>query len=78
MVGEIIRAKNHPGVEANIDIQVEPVIQYNPEYEMSIYDMAYRGYNLANTQYLYSTGGSPPFIPDGRRLTNTNEPYIDC
>ncbi len=25
----------------------------------------------------YSTGGSPPFIPDDGTPTNTNEPYLD-
>ena len=25
----------------------------------------------------YSTGGSPPFIPDGQTPTNSNEPYLD-
>ena len=25
----------------------------------------------------YSTGGSPPFIPDGENPTNMNEPYLD-
>ena len=25
----------------------------------------------------YSTGGFPPFIPDGETPTNTNEPYMD-
>jgi tripeptidyl-peptidase I len=25
----------------------------------------------------YSTGGSPPFIPDTNTTTNTNEPYLD-
>jgi tripeptidyl-peptidase I len=25
----------------------------------------------------YSTGGSPPFIPDSNITSNTNEPYLD-
>lgn len=31
---------------------------------------------IANITY-YSTGGSPPFVPDSETPTNTNEPYLD-
>jgi tripeptidyl-peptidase-1 len=26
---------------------------------------------------VFTTGGSPPFIPDGNTPTDTNEPYLD-
>ncbi|OBZ73692.1 putative tripeptidyl-peptidase SED2 [Grifola frondosa] len=37
----------------------------------------HRRHLLPDSQYFYSTGGSPPFIPDGNTPTNTNEPYLD-
>ena len=35
------------------------------------------GISFPTPNIYYSTGGSPPFIPDSNSKTNTNEPYLD-
>jgi len=35
------------------------------------------GITFPTPNIYYSTGGSPPFIPDSSTLTDTNEPYLD-
>ena len=35
------------------------------------------GISFPTPNIYYSTGGSPPFIPDDETPTNTNEPYLD-
>ncbi|KAM5543114.1 hypothetical protein V8D89_002988 [Ganoderma adspersum] len=35
------------------------------------------GISFPTPNIYYSTGGSPPFIPDSKTQTNTNEPYLD-
>ena len=34
------------------------------------------GMTFPELVYSYSTGGSPPFIPDNNTPTDTNEPYL--
>ncbi|KAH9940766.1 subtilisin-like protein [Epithele typhae] len=53
------------------DDQSDPGIEANLDIQYTI-GMAYPTPNT-----YYSTGGSPPFIPDGSTPTNTNEPYLD-
>lgn len=35
------------------------------------------GINYPTKAIFYSTGGSPPYTPDGNTPSNTNEPYLD-
>ncbi|KAI0277733.1 subtilisin-like protein [Russula brevipes] len=49
----------------------------NPGVEASL-DVQYAGaISYPTPNIYYSTGGSPPFIPDESTTTNTNEPYLD-
>ncbi|KAJ3491365.1 hypothetical protein NLI96_g751 [Meripilus lineatus] len=51
--------------------------QNNPGVEANL-DIQYtEGISFPTPNIYYSTGGSPPFIPDSETPTNTNEPYLD-
>ncbi|RDB15869.1 putative tripeptidyl-peptidase SED2 [Hypsizygus marmoreus] len=51
--------------------------QANPGVEANL-DIQYTtGISFPTPNIYYSTGGSPPFIPDSDTPTNTNEPYLD-
>ncbi|KIK61996.1 hypothetical protein GYMLUDRAFT_42425 [Collybiopsis luxurians FD-317 M1] len=51
--------------------------QNNPGVEANL-DVQYAtGLSWPTPMTFYSTGGSPPFIPDSNTPTNTNEPYLD-
>ncbi|KAH9973600.1 subtilisin-like protein [Lactifluus volemus] len=51
--------------------------QSNPGSEANL-DVQYGGAITFPTKNIYySTGGSPPFIPDSNTTSNTNEPYLD-
>jgi tripeptidyl-peptidase-1 len=51
--------------------------QSNPGVEANL-DIQYTtGISFPTPNTYFSTGGSPPFIPDSQTPTNTNEPYLD-
>ncbi|THH27752.1 hypothetical protein EUX98_g6437 [Antrodiella citrinella] len=51
--------------------------QSNPGDEANL-DIQYtEGMTFPTPNIYYSTGGSPPFVPDSNTPTNTNEPYLD-
>ncbi|KAM6496816.1 Peptidase S8/S53 domain containing protein [Amanita muscaria] len=51
--------------------------QTNPGTEANL-DIQYTtGISYPTPNTYYSTGGSPPFIPDSNTPTDTNEPYLD-
>ncbi|KAG9095537.1 hypothetical protein FRC06_009699 [Ceratobasidium sp. 370] len=51
--------------------------QTDPGIEANL-DVQYAGaISYPTPNIFYSTGGSPPFIPDSNTPTNTNEPYLD-
>lgn len=51
--------------------------QSNPGVEANL-DIQYTvGMSFPTPNVYYSTGGSPPFIPDDQTPTNTNEPYLN-
>jgi tripeptidyl-peptidase-1 len=51
--------------------------QSDPGTEANL-DIQYTtGISFPTPNIYYSTGGSPPFIPDDQTTTNTNEPYLD-
>ncbi|KAI0306134.1 peptidase S8/S53 domain-containing protein [Multifurca ochricompacta] len=51
--------------------------QTNPGVEANL-DIQYgEAISFPTPNIYYSTGGSPPFIPDSFTPTNTNEPYLD-
>ncbi|KIK07829.1 hypothetical protein K443DRAFT_673084 [Laccaria amethystina LaAM-08-1] len=51
--------------------------QNSPGVEANL-DIQYTtGISFPTPNIYYSTGGSPPFIPDSVTPTNTNEPYLD-
>ncbi|KAF5373905.1 hypothetical protein D9758_000883 [Tetrapyrgos nigripes] len=51
--------------------QSEPGVEANLDIQYTI------GMSFPTPNTYYSTGGSPPFIPDSQTPTNTNEPYLD-
>ena len=51
--------------------------QSHPGEEANL-DIQYTGgISYPTPNIYYSTGGSPPFIPDSYTHSNTNEPYLD-
>ncbi|KAF8599999.1 subtilisin-like protein [Ceratobasidium sp. AG-I] len=51
--------------------------QSDPGVEANL-DIQYtNGISYPTPNIFYSTGGSPPFLPDSNTPTNTNEPYLD-
>ncbi|KAI8969372.1 subtilisin-like protein [Trametes punicea] len=53
------------------DDQSEPGVEANLDIQYT------EGISFPTPNTYYSTGGSPPFIPDDQTPTNTNEPYLD-
>ncbi|THU92986.1 subtilisin-like protein [Dendrothele bispora CBS 962.96] len=53
------------------DDQTDPGVEANLDIQYTI------GISFPTPNIYYSTGGSPPFIPDSTTPTNTNEPYLD-
>ncbi|KAH9893535.1 peptidase S8/S53 domain-containing protein [Cubamyces lactineus] len=53
------------------DDQSEPGVEANLDIQYA------EGISFPTPNIYYSTGGSPPFIPDDETPTNTNEPYLD-
>ncbi|KAL7280332.1 hypothetical protein ACG7TL_005249 [Trametes sanguinea] len=53
------------------DNQNEPGTEANLDIQYT------EGISFPTPNIYYSTGGSPPFIPDDETPTNTNEPYLD-
>ncbi|KXT15951.1 hypothetical protein AC579_1427 [Pseudocercospora musae] len=50
--------------------------QTNPGVEANLDSQALGGFIVPTKLTTYSTGGSPPFTPDIKTPTNTNEPYL--
>ncbi|KAI0083965.1 peptidase S8/S53 domain-containing protein [Irpex rosettiformis] len=51
--------------------------QSDPGVEANL-DIQYtEGISFPTPNVYFSTGGSPPFVPDSQTPTNTNEPYLD-
>ncbi|CDO69652.1 hypothetical protein BN946_scf184851.g40 [Trametes cinnabarina] len=53
------------------DDQSDPGVEANLDIQYT------EGISFPTPNIYYSTGGSPPFIPDDETPTNTNEPYLD-
>ncbi|KAK1225614.1 hypothetical protein PQX77_011441 [Marasmius sp. AFHP31] len=53
------------------DDQSDPGVEANLDIQYTV------GISAPIPNTYYSTGGSPPFIPDSQTPTNTNEPYLD-
>ncbi|KAF8644974.1 hypothetical protein AX16_008158 [Volvariella volvacea WC 439] len=53
------------------DNQNQPGVEANLDIQYTT------GISFPTPNIYYSTGGSPPFIPDTQTPTNTNEPYLD-
>ncbi|KAL0573727.1 hypothetical protein V5O48_008223 [Marasmius crinis-equi] len=53
------------------DDQDDPGVEANLDIQYTV------GLSAPIPNTYYSTGGSPPFIPDDETPTNTNEPYLD-
>ncbi|KAL0069551.1 hypothetical protein AAF712_003209 [Marasmius tenuissimus] len=53
------------------DDQNDPGVEANLDIQYTV------GISAPVPNTYYSTGGSPPFIPDSDTPTNTNEPYLD-
>lgn len=53
------------------DDQSDPGVEANLDIQYTV------GLSAPTPNIYYSTGGSPPFIPDSDTPTNTNEPYLD-
>ncbi|KAF8917410.1 subtilisin-like protein [Mucidula mucida] len=53
------------------DDQNDPGVEANLDIQYT------EGMSFPTPNIYYSTGGSPPFIPDSQTPTNTNEPYLD-
>ncbi|KAI0794109.1 subtilisin-like protein [Fomes fomentarius] len=53
------------------DDQSDPGVEANLDIQYT------EGISFPTPNIYYSTGGSPPFNPDGSTPTNTNEPYLD-
>ncbi|KAI0653154.1 peptidase S8/S53 domain-containing protein [Cubamyces menziesii] len=58
-------------VNGGLDDQSEPGVEANLDIQYA------EGISFPTPNIYYSTGGSPPFIPDDETPTNTNEPYLD-
>ncbi|CAL1715199.1 unnamed protein product [Somion occarium] len=53
------------------DDQNDPGVEANLDIQYT------EGISFPTPNVYFSTGGSPPFIPDSNTPTNTNEPYLD-
>lgn len=58
-------------VNGGKDDQSDPGVEANLDTQYAL------GISYPTPNIYYSTGGSPPFIPDANTPTNTNEPYLD-
>jgi tripeptidyl-peptidase-1 len=58
-------------VNGGKDNQSQPGVEANLDIQYT------EGMSYPTPNIYYSTGGSPPYIPDSNTPTNTNEPYID-
>lgn len=59
-------------------IRGDPLTLQIDALEQANLDIQYtEGISFPTPNIYYSTGGSPPFIPDSETPTNTNEPYLD-
>ncbi|KAF8074710.1 peptidase S8/S53 domain-containing protein [Lyophyllum atratum] len=58
-------------VHGGLDNQNDPGVEANLDIQYTT------GMSYPTPNIYYSTGGSPPFIPDSQTPTNTNEPYLD-
>jgi len=58
-------------VNGGLDDQSIPGVEANLDIQYTT------GMSFPTPNIYYSTGGSPPFIPDSQTPSNTNEPYLD-
>jgi tripeptidyl-peptidase-1 len=58
-------------VNGGLDDQSNPGVEANLDIQYT------EGISTPTPNIYWSTGGSPPFIPDSQTPTNTNEPYLD-
>ncbi|PPQ71894.1 hypothetical protein CVT24_006868 [Panaeolus cyanescens] len=58
-------------VNGGLNTQSSPGVEANLDIQYTT------GISFPTPNTYYSTGGSPPFIPDSFTTTNTNEPYLD-
>jgi len=58
-------------VNGGLDDQTQPGVEANLDIQYT------EGISAPTPNIYYSTGGSPPFIPDSGTPNNTNEPYLD-
>ncbi|KAG6886113.1 hypothetical protein C0993_002632 [Termitomyces sp. T159_Od127] len=58
-------------VNGGLDNQNDPGVEANLDIQYTT------GISFPTPNIYYSTGGSPPFIPDDSTPSNTNEPYLD-
>ncbi|EJD07658.1 subtilisin-like protein [Fomitiporia mediterranea MF3/22] len=61
----------HVQVNGGGNDQSDPGVEANLDIQYT------EGISFPTPNVYYSTGGSPPFIPDSNTPTNTNEPYLD-
>jgi len=58
-------------VNGGLNTQSDPGVEANLDVQYTT------GISFPTPQVYYTTGGSPPFIPDDETPTNTNEPYLN-
>ena len=58
-------------VNGGLDDQSNPGVEANLDIQYT------EGISYPTPNIYYSTGGTPPFIPDSSSPTNGNEPYLD-
>lgn len=58
-------------VNGGSDNQTKPGVEANLDIQYTT------GISFPTPNTYYSTGGSPPFVPDSQTPTDTNEPYLD-
>jgi tripeptidyl-peptidase-1 len=58
-------------INGGLDTQSDPGVEANLDVQYAT------GLSWPTPMIFYSTGGSPPFIPDEATPTNTNEPYLN-
>ncbi|KAJ7233035.1 peptidase S8/S53 domain-containing protein [Mycena rebaudengoi] len=61
----------HIQLNGGLNNQNDPGVEANLDIQYT------EGISFPTPNIYYSTGGSPPFIPDSRTPTNTNEPYLE-
>ncbi|KAI7180342.1 tripeptidyl-peptidase 1 precursor [Hortaea werneckii] len=69
---DIIEIANASNFQGNISVEIE--LNRNIEGNLDVQNMLSVAWPTPLTAF--STGGSPPFIPDINTPTNTNEPYL--